>query len=110
MYKYLHGYIKPKYGDKAKLCYTSTFSFIVHIILGNIYADVFIEAEKRLNTSNYEINGPLPLGKNKNVIELMNNELGGKMMKELVALRSKVNAYLAGNDHFDKNETAKRRV
>ena len=52
--------------------------FIVHIILGNIYADFFIDVEKRLNISNCEINGPLPLGKSKKVIELMNNELGEK--------------------------------
>ena len=32
MYKFWYDYFKPKYGDRAKLCYTDTDSFIIHII------------------------------------------------------------------------------
>ena len=32
MYKFWYDYIKPKYEDRAKLCYTDTDSFIIHII------------------------------------------------------------------------------
>ena len=31
-YKFWYDYIKPKYGDKAKLCYRDTDSFVIHII------------------------------------------------------------------------------
>ena len=32
MYKFWYDYIKPKYGDRAKLCYMDTDSFVIHII------------------------------------------------------------------------------
>ena len=30
MWEFLYDYLKPKYGDKMKLCYTDTDSFIFH--------------------------------------------------------------------------------
>ena len=38
MYEYWYDYIKPKCGDKAKLCYTDMDSFIVQVISEDIYA------------------------------------------------------------------------
>ena len=37
MYKYWYDFIKPKYRDRAKLCYSDTDSFIIHIITENFY-------------------------------------------------------------------------
>ena len=37
MYKFWYDYIKPKYGDKTKLCYTNSDSFIIHIITEDCY-------------------------------------------------------------------------
>ena len=48
-------------------------------------------------TSNYECNRPLPIGKNKKVIGIMKDELGGKYMTEFVALRPKT-SYLMDDD------------
>ena len=53
----------------------------------------------------FEIDRPLPKGKNKIVIGLMNDELGGQIMKELFGLRSKTYSYL--KDYNDEDKKAK---
>ena len=55
-----YDYIKPSYGDKPKLCYVETASFIVYIKTDDIYKDIAEDAETRFDTSNYELNRPLP--------------------------------------------------
>ena len=82
--------MKPKYGNKVKLCYMDTDSFIMHIKAEDFYKDIANDVEKRSDTSNYEVNRPLPTGKNKKVIGLMKDELGVKIMTEFVALRPKI--------------------
>ena len=86
--------MKPKYGDKVKVCYTDTDSFIMHVKTEDFYQDIPDDVEKRFDTSNHEANRPLPTGKNKKVIGLMKDELGGKIMTEFVALRPKTYSYL----------------
>ena len=41
---------------------------------------------------------PLPICKNKKVIGLFKDELGGRIMKEFCALRSKTSSYLMDNN------------
>ena len=48
---------------------------------------------------------PIPKGKNKKIIGLLENEFGGEMMIEFVALRSKKYSYLKGDG--DKNTKTK---
>ena len=54
MYVFWYDYIKPKYCKKAKLCYTDTDSFIIHIRTKDFYKDIAGHVEKRFDTSNYE--------------------------------------------------------
>ena len=71
MYESWYDYVKPKYGEKVKLCYMDTDSLIVNVRTDDIYKDIAEDVETRFDTSNYELDRPLPKGKNKNVIGLM---------------------------------------
>ena len=86
MYEFWYDYMKPKYDNNVKLCYMDTDSFIVDIKTNDFYKDIANDVENRFDTSNYEVNRPLPMGKNKNVIGLMKDELGGKIITEFVTL------------------------
>ena len=58
-----------------------TDSFIEYIKTDNIYKYIAEDVGARLDTSNYELDKPLSRGKNKKVIALMKDKLGGKIMK-----------------------------
>ena len=76
--------------------------FIVNIKTEDFYKDVAKDVEKRCDTSNYECDRPLPKGKNKKVIGLMKDELGGRVITEFVALRPKTYSYLTEDCKEDK--------
>ena len=79
-----------------------TDSFIINIETKHFYKDIADDVEKRFGTSNYEVNRPLPKGKNKKAIELMKYELGGKIMTEFVAVRPKTYSYLMDDSNSGK--------
>ena len=91
MYEFWYDYIKPKYQDKAKLCYMDTDTFVIYIKTEDFYKDIANDVEEWFDTSNYrkDYNRPLLVGWNKKVISLFKDELGEKIMKEFVGLRAK---------------------
>ena len=100
MYKFWYDYFKPKYGNKTKLCYTDTDSFIIHIITEDFFEDISNDVEIWYDTFNYDENDerPLPIDKNKKIIGLFKDELGGTIMKEFCALRATTYSYLMDDD------------
>ena len=56
MYEFWYDYIGSKYWDKIKLCYTDTDSFVVHIKTEDFLEDIFNDAERSFDTSNYDKN------------------------------------------------------
>ena len=59
----------------------------------------------------YEVDRALPKGMNKTVIDLMKDELGGKIITEFVALRPKTYSYLTDDDkNFKKAKGTKKCV
>ena len=93
-YEFWYDYMKPKYGDNRKLCYMDTDSFIMNIKTKGFYEGIANDVEKRFDISNYEVSRLLPTEKNKKVIGLMKDELGGKIMTEFAVLRPKTYSYL----------------
>ena len=95
MYEFWCDYIKSKHQDEAKICYMDTDSFIIPIKTEDFYKDIANDVEKWFDTFNYDEDDkrPLPIGKNKKVIGLFKDKLGGKITKEFVGLRAKANAY-----------------
>ena len=83
MYKFWYDYIKPKYGDKAKLCYTDTDRFIIHIFIEDFFEDSSEDVERWFHRSNYDENDKksLPIDKNEKLLGFFKDDLGGKIMK-----------------------------
>ena len=88
--EFWYDYLKPKYSEKEKFCWMDTDSFIVYIKTDFIFDDTVKDVETRLDTSNYEFDRALPKRKNKKVIGLMKDKLGGIIVKERVGLRAKI--------------------
>ena len=104
MYEFWYDYVKPEYGRKAKLFYINTDSFIVYIKIDDNYKDIAEGVETRFDTSNYELQKRLPIGKSKKVFRLIIDELGGKIMTKFAGLRAKTYSYLLDDGSEDKKE------
>ena len=63
--EFWYDYIKAKYQQNEKLCYIDADSFIIHVKTEDIYENIVNDVEKRFDTLSYEVNRPLPTGKNK---------------------------------------------
>ena len=114
MYGFWYDYLKPKYKDKAKLCYMDTDSFVINIFTEDFFEDIIKnDVERWFETCNYDENDkrPLQIGVNKKVIEMCKDDLGGKIMKEFCALRAKIYTYLMDDDkESEKAKGVKRCV
>ena len=88
----------------------STESFIEYIKTDDIYKDIAEDGETSFDTSDYKLDRPLPKGKQKKVILLMKDELGGKIIIEFVGLKAKTYSYLTDDSNEDKKEKAPKSV
>ena len=91
MYEFQYDYMKPKYGDKQRLCHIKTEDF---------YKDIAEDIPARFDTSGYDSSTagqggarPLPVGMNKKVIGSMKDKMAGEIITEFVALRPKLYSY-----------------
>ena len=64
----MQNYVKCIHEYNVELCYMDTDTLIIHIKTEDVCEDNENDAEKRFNTSNYGVDRPLPIGKDKKVI------------------------------------------
>ena len=83
-YQFWYNHLKLKDIQKAMLSHLDTDTFIVCTKTDDIYKDINEDVESIFDTSNYELNGLLFKGKNKKLIELMKDGLGGKVITKFV--------------------------
>ena len=110
MYDFYYGYLKEKYGDKVKLCYTDTDSFILYILTDDFYEDTKSDVNEKFDTSNYSknTNRPITSGINKKVLGMMKDELGDNEMIESVNICAKLYSYTEqDNDNIIECKKAK---
>ena len=95
MYEFHYKYIKPKYGDKAKLLFTDTDSLMYEIKTEDFYKDISGDVKDRFDTSDYPPNHPsgIPTGCNKKVLGVFKDEVAGRYIEEFVGLRVKLYSY-----------------
>ena len=95
MFDFHYKYIKPKYGNKAKLLFTDTDSFLYEIQTEDFYKDISGDVKDRFDTSDYPEGHPsgIPTGINKKVLGMFKDEAAGKTIKEFVGLRAKLYSY-----------------
>ena len=100
MYEFHYGYIKPKYGENARLLMTDTDSLMYHIHTEDFYKDISDDVEKYWDTSNYPDVHPsgIKTGVNKKVPGMFKDEAGGKEITEFVGLRPKLYSFKMDNE------------
>ena len=113
MYKFHYNYIKPKYGEKAKLLFTDTDSLVYSIQTEDFYKDISTDVREMFDTSNFPKNHPscIEAGVNKKVINMFKDEAGGKQIIEFVGLRPKLYSILMDDgEEIKKNKGMKSSV
>ena len=112
MYDFHYGYIKPKYGDKAKLLFTDTDSLMYEIETEDFYKDISQDVHEWFDTSNYASRHPsgIEIGVNKKVIGMFKDEDGGKIITEFVGLRAKNYSFICDEEEHKKCKGIKKNV
>ena len=84
MYEFHYNYFKHKYpGDASKLLFIDTDSLMYSVKANKIYKDIY-EDKHLFNFSGYENESPYHSNENKKVTSKMKDELGGKVITELL--------------------------
>ena len=101
MADYWYGHIKPTYGDRARLLYTDTDSFILEVQSEDVYADMAAHAPlydfSNVSAANNEQLASIAKAhpERKKMVGLMKDEFGGRVVHSYVGLKPKCYSILA---------------
>ena len=109
MYDFHYNYIKPKYGEKAKLLFTDTDSLSYIIQTDDIYADMKQDSFF-FDFSDYPVDHPNFSTSNKKVLGKMKDETAGIPPEEFVGLKSKMYSLLHGEHEKKAAKGVKKSV
>ena len=97
MYEFHYDYIKPMYGDKAKLLFTDTDSLCYEIQTEDVYEDMLKHKDK-FDFSDYPKNHKCYDESNKKVIGKFKDETKGLVITEFIGLRPKLYSFIIEGD------------
>ena len=109
MYEFWYDYVKPKYGEKAKLCYMDTANFIAHGKTDDIYEAIAEDVEARFETSDFELDRHYQKEKGKKVIGLIKDKLSGKILTDFVRLSAKTYSCLKDTNYEEEKATGTKK-
>ena len=109
MYDFFYNHLKARYGQKCELVYTDTESLILDIQTEDVYKDIQ-EDSWLYDTSNYPKDNLLYSDVNKKALGKMKDECGGDVIKEVVAVRSKMYSVRVGKKNIRKAKGVKKNV
>ena len=89
LYKFHYDEMKPRFGDKIKVCYKDTDSLLYTVETENLYSEM-ATFKHLLDLSDYPEEHFLHDKTNKKVPLTMTDELQGKVLSQVVCLRSKL--------------------
>ena len=84
MYDFWYNHLKVKYGDKIKLIYTDTDSFVIEVETDDIYKDIH-EDGHLYDFSDYPKDHPNYNVVNKKIYDIFKDDLNGKIVTEFTA-------------------------
>ena len=107
MYDFHYNYIKEKFGNKAKLLFTDTDSLTYEIETKDVYEDLW-ENKELFDNSEYPKDSPYQFQENKKTIGKFKDEACGKVISELIGLRSKMYSYIMGCGKGEKKNIIRK--
>ncbi|XP_069176843.1 uncharacterized protein, partial [Procambarus clarkii] len=91
IYDFWYNTVKVHYGDKARLLYTDTDSYLIELTCPNAFEELNkLPLSQHMDFSNFPPENPYFDDSHKGQLGLLKSEVGAKIIKELIALKPKM--------------------